>query len=347
MKKLVVIPSIREPIQSSPGFNKKKLSTYKLDVMGLCNFGCTYCSSNAGNYLRINRERFADLTAEQVGERILPSEDPALTFVWKDVLERLEAQLAKKPRTWGEGETLVFSMLTDGFSPTVVADGTTKAALDLVLQRTAFRIRVLTKNAVVGKEVWREYFLAHRERFVVGLSTGTLDDTWAQRVEVGTSLPSARLKALKRLQDAGVRTYGMLCPIFPDGLAAGGVEELVDRINPDRAKHVWAEPYNDRQNWQAVRASYAPHSAEHQWFTKVYEHGDAAAWSEYTTELYVRLREKARKEGWLSKLRYLLYEGDITRRDAREFNGLEGVLLQSKPGADGNSQNPYIASLQS
>lgn len=215
-----------------------------------------------------------------------------------------------------------------------------------MLKHTAFRIRVLTKNAVVGKEAWREYFFAHRERFVVGLSTGTCDDDWAQKVEVGTSLPSARLKALKKLQDAGVRTYGMLCPIFPDVLERRGVENLVDQINPDRARHVWAEPYNDRLNWQAVRAAYDPKSSGYRWFTEVYEKHDAAAWSEYATELYVRLRDKARKEGWLHKLRYLLYEGDITERDAREFKGLEGVLLQSKPAADGNSQNPHIAALQ-
>jgi DNA repair photolyase len=52
----------------------------------------------------------------------------------------------------------------------------------------------------------------------VGLSTGTLDSEWASRVEVGTSLPAAGLKALSRLQEAGIPTYGMLCPIFPDVL---------------------------------------------------------------------------------------------------------------------------------
>src|SRR4051812_41631554 len=90
--KVVQVPSIAEPIQASPGFAKKLLSDYKLDLMGLCGFGCTYCSSNAGNYLRINREKFADLTQAQTGERSYPSDDPALTFTWPDVLEKLGRQ---------------------------------------------------------------------------------------------------------------------------------------------------------------------------------------------------------------------------------------------------------------
>ncbi len=344
--RLVVINSIAEPIKPAPGFEKKHLSTHKLDIMGLCGFGCVYCSSNAGNYLRINRERFADATEAQLGERAYPAADPSLAFVWRDVIPRLRAQIANKPATWGAGRTLVFSMLTDGFSPVVVADGTTRAALDLVMQRTSFRVRVLTKSAVVGSARWRGYFRSHPGRFVVGLSTGSLDDAWARRVEAGTSSPSARLRALRRLQDDGVPTFGMLCPVFPDAAHGDALERLLDAVRPEAAEHVWAEPYNDRLNWRAVRDGYDADSAGYAWFTRVYERGDRAAWSAYATELYARLRDRARRDGWLHKLRYLLYEGDIVEGDAREFRGLDGVLLQSKPGDDGLSQNPHVAALQ-
>ena len=80
--------------------------------------------------------------------------------------------------------------------------------------------------------------------------------------------------------------------------------------------------------------------------TEVFENGRKDLWSEYATELYVRLRDKAKREGWIGKLRYLLYEGGITERDAPQLAGLEGVLLQSKPGEDEKSQNLHIARLQ-
>lgn len=349
--KIVEVPSIRQPIMSSPGFAKKELSDYKLDLLALCGFGCRYCSSNHGNYLRINQEPFAKATEAQLGRRILPDDDPSLMLVWPDVIEKLEAQLRGKPKTWGAGKTLVFSMLTDGFSPWLIEQGITRRALDLVLAFTSFRIRVLTKNAAVGFEPWRSYFVTHRDRFVVGLSCGTLDDDWAKRVEIGTSPPSERLAALHALQLVGVPTYGMLCPVFPDALGAAAyfdgrtLEGLINGVRPQHCEHVWAEPYNDRANWQHVRDGYKTGSAGWNWMTEVYEQGRADLWSQYATQLYVRLRAKAAAEGWLSKLRYLLYEAGITMEHARTFAGLDGVLLQSKPTEDGRSSHPGFAVL--
>lgn len=342
--KLVVVPTIVNPIKESPGFAKKLLADYKLDILALCGFGCSYCSSNTGNYLRIRRERFADLTEEQTGERTYPNTDPSLSFVWPDIVERIERQLANKSRSWGVGETLMFSMLTDGFSPHLVQQGTTEAALKLVLEHTSFRIRVLTKNSIVGSSKWIEFFLRHRDRFIVGLSTGTTDDEWAKRVEVGTSLPSARLRALQALQDAGVPTFGMLCPIFPDVLAERRLDDLLTAIRPERCEHVWAEPFNDRVNWRVVRDGYDEASVTYHWLTRVFGIGDAAEWSRYATDLYLRLGLRASRERWLTKLRYMLYQKRIAEQDARRFEGtsFEGVLLQTKPTKRGLSANKYI-----
>lgn len=267
-------------------------------------------------------------------------------FVWPDYLDRLRAQLSKKPKEWGAGKTLVFSMLTDGFSPHLIKDGTTETSLRLVLDRTSFRIRVLTKNAIVGTSHWLRFFAAHRDRFVIGLSTGTLDNKWAKQVEIGTPSPTARLSALRKLQDAGIPTFGMLCPVFPDALGQDQLEQLIEQVRPDYVEHVWAEPYNDRQNWQAVRDGYDRDSVGYRWLTDVYERRHRGIWSEYATELYVRLRDKAVSEGWLGKLRYLLYEDQISEEDCDAFRGLKGVLLQSKPADNGHSRNPGIAALQ-
>lgn len=276
------------------------MSDYKLDLCGLCAFGCQYCSSIHGNYLRIRREEFANQTELQLGERVLPQDDPFMLFEWSNVLSNLERQLKDAPAGWGNGHSLVFSMLTDGFSPPLVAAGITRQALELVLRYTLFRIRVLAKNALVGSPEWVRFFSAHRERFVVGLSIGTLDDTWAQRAEIGTSPPSERLRALQHLQSTAVPTFAMLCPIMPDGVAR--LDELLDGISPNKCENIWVEPYNNRVNWQAVRDAYPEDSRHRAWFTRVYEQQDWAAWSEYETGLYVRIRNRARNDGWLSRL---------------------------------------------
>lgn len=341
--KIVRIPCVIRPVQESPGFEKKELAEFKLDIGGLCEFGCAYCSSNWGNYLRIHREQFADLTEQQLGRRMYPDEDPALTFVWEDVIPKLEKQLGRTRPGWGSGKTLVFSMLTDGFGPNLVANGTTERALRLVLDRTAFRVRALTKNAAVGTTRWIEFFKSFPGRFVVGLSIGSLDDRWARRIELGTSPPSIRISATQALQDAGLPTFGMACPVFPDLLEAAGADTLIESIRPNLVETFWAEPFNDRANWRRVRDGYSEGSPGYDFLTDVYERGNKELWSRYATDLYTRLRTHAERNGWLSKLRFLLYEDLITAADAEGLGDMAGILLQSKPGGDGYSRNPHIA----
>ncbi len=267
-------------------------------------------------------------------------------FVWPDVLHNLSRQLGQHRPTWGQGQTLVFSMLTDGFSPYLVKNGLTEQALNRVLEKTKFRIRILTKNAIVGSGQWIDYFKRWPDRFVVGLSIGTLDDTWAKKIEKGASLPSARLRALRHLQEAGVPTFGMLCPLFPDVLENRQLEQLLDAINPSITETVWAEPFNDRQNWQAVRSGYDEASSGYKFLTQVYAQGDRSSWSRYATETYRWLATHAAAQGWLEKLRYLLYEKDISPADAQKMAPFSGILFQGKQNEHGMSRNSSIARIQ-
>lgn len=331
MKSTIVdIPSIKDPIKPSPGFAKKELATHKLDIMGLCAFGCLYCSSNEGNYLRINRQRFADLTREQTGQSLLPSMAPSLTFRWAGFEQRLDEQLRTKPAdgSWGAGKVLQFSQLTDAFSPWAVADGLTERTLTKVLTRTGFRIRVLTKSAAVGSAAWIALFRKWPGRFVVGLSIGTLDDAWARRVELGTSTPSARVRALHHLQDEGIPTYGMLCPVFPHVLRGEGVEKLVAAIRPELCEKVWSEPYNDRANWRAVASGHDQGSPERKVLSGLFEGPRARGyWSDYAFALYERVHAALGREA--GKHRYLLYQETMTVETRERMRGAPGVLFQS------------------
>jgi DNA repair photolyase len=159
-------------------------------------------------------------------------------------------------------------MLTDGFSPTLVARGVTERVLSILLERTS--IRILTKNAVVGPSRWLRFFEAHRDRFVVGLSIGSLGRPWARAIERRTSSPTARLTALRSLQDAGVPTYGMLCPVFPATLG-DDITALVEQIPLEVVEEIWAEPYNDRLNWRRVRDAFAEGSFERAMFEAMFD----------------------------------------------------------------------------
>jgi DNA repair photolyase len=342
-------------IQPAPGFEKKELATWHLELARVCGFSCTYCSSPTTTVARVNLTRFMALGVAQVGAPLKPSTSPEITIVFDDAayLAKLEAELRRLGRGFGAGETLVLSMLTDAFAPLHVRSGLVRRVVELLLRWTSFRIRILTKSGVVGSGDWLDLFATYPDRFVVGLSIGTDDDAWAERVEQGTAPPSVRLAALRRLQDAGADTFGMACPVFPNMLDGDHLERLLDRMQPLRTSRFWFEPYNARANARAVRDGYLAGNPWRKWFEEVFalegqKRCRTDLWSAYALELYVRVVEKARREGWADRLRYLLYEHQITAADAHVFStyGLQGVLLQGEQDEEGFSKHPVFAATQ-
>lgn len=355
--RVVTVPSGNNPILPAPGFLKKSLGSPHIlahdhiEMMKLCGAGCLYCSSNDSRPMVIQREPLAALTEEQLGERLYPGSSPELVMVYPDLAAKLDVQLSadkRRPVDLGRGKTLVVSMLTDAFSPPVATDGTTRAVIKMLLARTSYRLRILTKFSRVASEEWLELWRAHKDRVVIGLSTGTNDDAWAKRIEVNTSLPSHRLAALRRLQDEGIPTFGMMCPVFPDMLGGDALERLLGEMRPSACETVWFEPYNSRGNWREVQAGYEVGSAGWNWFLDVFGHHKAGAWSRYALELYRRVRAVAERDGWVDRMAYLLYEGGVTKGDAAEFPAdLRGVVLQSKPDPKNNrSTHPIFAAKQ-
>lgn len=342
----VELPPLKKIIQPA-NWDKKRLADAKLDALLYCEFGCPYCSSNSGMHLRMKKHTIQSAVSEITDSIFNPHDAGNVVIAYKNLLSALDRELDSYADKPGNGETLVYSKLTDGFSPVLLMTGTARSILEKLIEKTKYRIRVLTKNAIVGRPEWTRFFSEHADRFVVGLSIGTLNDAFAKKMEWRTSTPTARVKALHQLQDAGVPTFGMMCPVFPQVVETDELERLVESIRPELCEHVWAEPYNDRHNWKGVRDVYKDDAEMWEWMTKVYQKRDLATWSKYATDLYVRIHDKAVNDGWSDKLRYLLYEADITATDALNFGDLDGVLLQSKTGDNGQSKNPAFAESQS
>lgn len=129
----------------------------------------------------------------------------------------------------------------------------TAEACKLILRHTAWHIRLLSKSNLlhrVGAMLLNDGFSARaKERMIFGVSTGTLDDQLAKVFERKTPLVSARLKSLHWLQDAGFRTFGMLCPSLPQRNGEEYVKfskSAMAAIRAERCEHVWAEVINVR-----------------------------------------------------------------------------------------------------
>lgn len=318
----------KRPIVESPGFAKKELADFHLDMVRVCEADCLYCSTPATTNMRIMKDGLANQALREHGRRMVPG-DVGFTVRFHDFEHRVEEQLRSKPKdnSWGKGSTLMVSQFTDPYSPWLYQTGLTNRVLGRVFARTSFRVRILTKFNLVAKPENIEFLKANKERVVVGLSIGTLDDDWASRVELRTSSPSARIRALHTLQDEGIPAYGMLCPTFPDVLARDGVERLVAAIRPEKCETVWSEPFNDRNNWRRIAESYE-RAAERESFASYFSGPNASVnWSLYAGALYRRVHWALGEHA--SKHRYLLYQDGMTARAREEMRGAPGVLFQS------------------
>jgi len=123
----------------------------------------------------------------------------------------------------------------------------TAEACNLILEHTAWQIRLLSKNSLLSKLVEKGLIPErHHRRIIFGFSTGTLDDRVAKAIEGGTALVSKRLEALHWLQDRGLRTFGMICPSLPQENYETFSKEICQAIRVERCEHVWAEVINVR-----------------------------------------------------------------------------------------------------
>ena len=178
----------RKTIVAPSTWTRKKLADVHVEALLYCQYKCRYCSSNSGRHLK-TRPEIAEAVQQATGSPFNPHDADDVTIGFESVVEALEAELAGDGKKPGRGKTLVYSQLTDGFSPVLLRDGTARRILELLVEKTNYRIRILTKNSIVGSRRWIKFFLSHPERFVVGLSIGTLDDEFCCRLEKAGSSP--------------------------------------------------------------------------------------------------------------------------------------------------------------
>lgn len=192
---------------------------------------------------------------------------------------------------------------------------------EVLLRLTDFQIRLLSKSPLLYEIVAVELAKQHPEakaRMIFGLSAGTLDDVVARAIEPDAPSPTQRLEALRELQDAGFRTFGMVCPILPQADPKAYAKQVMKRIRPARCEHIWAEPVNARSKRQtgkrkedsfqdtlralrrAVKEGHPDREIADR-FEKVI--GDKVAWGQYCRETFEAFAEVRSPK----KLRWMQY----------------------------------------
>lgn len=169
---------------------------YSLNPYRGCLHGCSYCyARNSHEYLGFN----AGLDFET---RIVVKHDAAQLF--RDFLSN---------DAW-QPEMIAFSGVTDCYQPAERQFRLTRQCLEVALE-CRLPVGIVTKNALVVRDLDLLREMASRQLVHVNVSVTTLDAELARVMEPRTSIPAARLRAIQMLTEAGVPTRVMVAPIIP------------------------------------------------------------------------------------------------------------------------------------
>ena len=213
-----------------------------------CEHGCAYC--------------FARPTHAYMG--LSPGLDfETKLFAKPNAAKLLERELAKHGY---QAKTLAIGTNTDPYQPIERRYRIMREILE-VLERTNHPVGIVTKSALVVRDIDILSRMAERRLVKVALSVTTLDRRLARAMEPRAATPERRLDALRLLSEAGIPTTIMVAPVIPAlneaeierilaaGAAAGVGEagyvllrlplevrdifkEFLEREYPDRARHV-------------------------------------------------------------------------------------------------------------
>jgi DNA repair photolyase len=135
----------------------------------------------------------------------------------------LEAELANKRY---EPKLIALGTNTDPYQPIERDRRITRQILE-VLERANHPVGIVTKSALVVRDVDILARMAERGLAKVALSVTTLDRRIARAMEPRAATPAKRLEAVRLLSEAGVPTAVMVAPIIP-GLTDPETERILE-----------------------------------------------------------------------------------------------------------------------
>lgn len=183
-----------------------------------CEHGCVYCYARPSHaYLNLS---------------------PGLDFETKltaktNIAEVLREQLA---RPGYQCSPINIGSNTDVYQPIEKRWGLTRAALS-VLNDCNHPCTIVTKNALIERDLDLLVAMAQRRLVQVFISINSLDNRLAARLEPWASAPHRRMQIVKHLHEAGVPVGVLVSPIIP-ALNERDVEALIEQAAGNGANSI-------------------------------------------------------------------------------------------------------------
>ena len=212
-----------------------------------CEHGCVYCYArpshaylNLSSGLDFETRLFAKVNAAQV----------------------LREELAKP----GYGcSAITIGANTDAYQPAERSWKITRAVLEVAAQCNQ-PVYIITKNALVERDLDILVPMAEKNLAGVFVSVTTLDHDLARRMEPRASAPARRIEAIRRLAQAGVPVGVMVAPIVPV-LTDAETEQILEAASEAGALSagyvLMRLPYEVKTLFKDWLAQHYPLKAEH------------------------------------------------------------------------------------
>ncbi|MTI18686.1 PA0069 family radical SAM protein [Rhodobacteraceae bacterium RKSG542] len=173
-----------------------------------CEHGCTYCFARPSH-------TYVGLSAGLDFETNLFAKENC-----GEVLERELSSPSYKARPIAIGTN------TDPYQPIERTHKNMREILE-VLERCSHPVTIVTKSALVQRDIDILEKMAQKNLVKVALSITSLDHKLSRSMEPRASSPARRLGAIKALSDAGIPTSVMVAPVVP-GLTDHELEAILE-----------------------------------------------------------------------------------------------------------------------
>jgi len=290
-----------------------------------CAFGCAYCYARYAHkyvaerktaagldeghvltelpaWLAFERRIFVKRNAAEVLRETLQRHRPQATSPRLRALPNHQSPVtsheSRISRIW-KGEPIVIGTATDPYQPAERTFRITRSVLEVLAEEKGLSVCVITKSALITRDIDVLRELANRSSFTIHLSLITLDRELARRIEPRAPTPEARVRALERLAAAGIDVGINIMPVLP-GITdrPAMLDAVIRRVKDAGASHVNACALRLQS---AARKRYLPfiesefptlYPAYRTTYANGYQVGDA-----YREGLSRFMRERCRKHG--------------------------------------------------
>ena len=284
-----------------------------------CALGCTYCYARYAHGYAFDRAAQANPDHREVAADVA-SLPPWLAFERRILVkENAGAVLQKTLRTGSDrhlalvaGETITIGTATDPYQPAERRFRITRQVLQVIAEHPGLHCRIITKSPLVTRDIDLLKRINRNSFIQIHVSLITTDRELARRMEPRAPTPDARLRAVKRLREAGIDVGVNVMPILPgitDGPAQ--LDELVRKIAESGATHIAACALRLRHT---ARKRYLP------WIAEEFPHLAARYAATYADSIHAGDNYRAGLEQVMTRLcrRYRIRFGHFDDDDVGE-----------------------------